>query len=104
MGGCTNCKGKAGCDDRKGPMMASIDEALVRLYPTRTWGEPDETAWEGKVGFGRYNCSFFTQLSARSNTATLGIAYVAASSGAISSLSHLGSSKSSGLPTSTSCG
>lgn len=42
MGGCTNCKGKSGCDDRKGPMMASIDEALERLYPTRTWGEPDD--------------------------------------------------------------
>ncbi len=43
MGGCTNCKGKAGCDDRKGHMMSSVDETLARLYPTRTWGEVDDT-------------------------------------------------------------
>jgi len=43
MGGCTNCKGKSGCDDRKGPMLADVDQALARLYPTRTWGEPVET-------------------------------------------------------------
>jgi hypothetical protein len=42
MGGCTNCKGKAGCDDRKGTMLASVDAALDRLYPTRTWGEAAE--------------------------------------------------------------
>ena len=46
MGGCTNCKGKSGCDDRKGHMMASVDDALARLYPTRTWGEPSED-WDG---------------------------------------------------------
>lgn len=46
MGGCTNCKGKSGCDDRKGHMMASVDEALARLYPTRTWGEVDDVAAE----------------------------------------------------------
>lgn len=38
-GGCTNCKAKPGCDDRKGPMLAQIDDVLARLYPTRTWGE-----------------------------------------------------------------
>jgi hypothetical protein len=43
MGGCTNCKGKAGCDHRKGEMLASVDAALEALYPTRTWGEPDDT-------------------------------------------------------------
>ena len=43
MGGCTNCKGKAGCDHRKGEMLASVDAALETLYPTRTWGEPDDT-------------------------------------------------------------
>jgi len=43
MGGCTNCKGKAGCDDRKGGMMESVDRALETLYPTRTWGEPDDS-------------------------------------------------------------
>ena len=47
MGGCTNCKGKAGCDDRKGPMLASVDDALARLYPTRTWGEPDDAIADG---------------------------------------------------------
>ena len=45
MGGCTNCKAKSGCDDRKGEMLASVDLALEQLYPTRTWGEPvDEDA------------------------------------------------------------
>jgi hypothetical protein len=38
-GGCTNCKAKPGCDDRKGPMLAQIDDVLAQLYPTRTWGE-----------------------------------------------------------------
>lgn len=47
MGGCTNCKGKAGCDHRKGAMLAEVDAALARLYPTRTWGEPDEGAAAG---------------------------------------------------------
>src|SRR5262245_4772920 len=40
--GCTNCKSKTGCDHRKTAMMASVDQALEQLYPTRTWGEPDE--------------------------------------------------------------
>jgi hypothetical protein len=40
--GCTNCKSKTGCDHRKTSMMASVDEALEQLYPTRTWGEPDD--------------------------------------------------------------
>jgi hypothetical protein len=39
VGGCTNCKSKTGCDDRKGAMIASVDQALEQLYPTRTWGE-----------------------------------------------------------------
>ena len=42
MGGCTNCKGKSGCDHRKGEMLESVDRALATLYPTRTWGEPDD--------------------------------------------------------------
>ncbi|MEO8554655.1 MAG: hypothetical protein ABI678_31980 [Kofleriaceae bacterium] len=42
MGGCTNCKGKSGCDDRKGSMMASVEEALAELYPSHTWGEAQE--------------------------------------------------------------
>jgi hypothetical protein len=40
--GCTNCKSKTGCDHRKGEMIASVDQALAQLYPTRTWGEPDD--------------------------------------------------------------
>jgi hypothetical protein len=39
LGGCTNCKGKSGCDHRKDSMMAAVDRALADLYPTRTWGE-----------------------------------------------------------------
>ena len=42
MGGCTNCKGKSGCDDRKGSMMKSVDDALEQLYPSHTWGEAEE--------------------------------------------------------------
>jgi hypothetical protein len=46
MGGCTNCGEKKGCDHRKGAMLASVDETLARLYPTRTWGErEDDFAW-----------------------------------------------------------
>lgn len=44
MGGCTNCKSKPGCDDRKGDMMSLVDEVLARAYPSRTWGEPDDAA------------------------------------------------------------
>jgi hypothetical protein len=47
MGGCTNCGAKKGCDHRKTAMLASVDETLARLYPTRTWGErDDEAAWD----------------------------------------------------------
>jgi hypothetical protein len=41
--GCTSCKSKTGCDHRKGAMMEEVDRALARLYPTRTWGEPDDS-------------------------------------------------------------
>jgi hypothetical protein len=40
--GCTDCGRKGGCDARKGPMFAAIDEALGRLYPTRSWSERHE--------------------------------------------------------------
>jgi hypothetical protein len=40
--GCTSCKSKTGCDHRKGEMLASVDRTLAELYPTRTWGEPDD--------------------------------------------------------------
>ncbi|MBP6630114.1 MAG: hypothetical protein KA297_11840 [Kofleriaceae bacterium] len=39
MGGCTNCAGKAGCDDHKGAMMGSIEQHLRVLYPTGRWDE-----------------------------------------------------------------
>ncbi len=42
MGGCTNCKGKTGCDHRKGAMMDSVERALAELYPSHTWGEAEE--------------------------------------------------------------
>lgn len=42
MGGCTNCKGKSGCDHRKGAMMASVDQAMAQLYPHKVWGEPED--------------------------------------------------------------
>ncbi|HMG24133.1 MAG TPA: hypothetical protein VK607_22515 [Kofleriaceae bacterium] len=45
--GCTNCKSKSGCDHRKGEMLASVDSALEQLYPTRTWGEPDDREFRG---------------------------------------------------------
>jgi len=47
MGGCTNCKGKSGCDDRKGTMLEEVDRTLAALYPTRTWGEVDDAPFAG---------------------------------------------------------
>ena len=43
-GGCTNCKAKPGCDDRKGPMLSEVESVLDRVYPSRRWGEPDDAA------------------------------------------------------------
>src|SRR5262249_1585307 len=43
-GGCTECKNKGGCDHRKGAMMATVGEALARLYPGQRWAERDEQA------------------------------------------------------------
>ena len=48
--GCTNCKSKTGCDHRKGEMLEQVDQALARLYPTRTWGEPDDAGENGHAG------------------------------------------------------
>jgi len=50
VGGCTNCKGKSGCDDRKGAMFATLDDVLARLYPSKTWGELDDAAIDGIDG------------------------------------------------------
>ena len=43
MGGCTNCKGKDVCDDHKGSMMSEVERTMERLYPTRTWGEAEDS-------------------------------------------------------------
>jgi hypothetical protein len=43
-GGCTDCGRKGGCDHRKGGMFAAMDEALAALYPSRRWGDRDDTA------------------------------------------------------------
>ena len=43
-GGCTNCGAKAGCDHRKGGMLEVVDQVMMRLYPSRRWGEPDDAA------------------------------------------------------------
>jgi hypothetical protein len=50
MGGCTNCKSKSGCDHRKGEMLEAVDDALARLYPSRTWGSPTASPVEGADG------------------------------------------------------
>lgn len=42
MGGCTNCAGKSGCDDRKGEMIGTVGHWLKCLYPSKTWGEIDD--------------------------------------------------------------
>lgn len=47
MGGCQNCGAKKGCTHRKDAMFAEIDRVLALLYPTRTWGEPDDLARYG---------------------------------------------------------
>jgi hypothetical protein len=47
VGGCTSCKAKPGCDDRKGAMFAALDDVLGALYPTRTWGVVADDAIAG---------------------------------------------------------
>jgi len=44
MGGCTNCKAKSGCSDRKGVLLRSVEQCLARLYPSRVWGEINDEA------------------------------------------------------------
>jgi hypothetical protein len=44
MAGCSNCKGKSGCDQRKDHMFAELGHTLARLYPNRRWGVPDDSA------------------------------------------------------------
>jgi hypothetical protein len=52
MGGCTSCGAKAGCDHRKGEMLAEVERTLARLYPTRTWGEARDEAAEVREDIG----------------------------------------------------
>ncbi len=42
MGGCTNCSGKTGCNDRKHGMLGQVQQWLERLYPSRSWGALDD--------------------------------------------------------------
>lgn len=42
--GCSGCTRSQGCEAEKGPQRAAIDEAMARVYPTRTWGVPDDEA------------------------------------------------------------
>lgn len=38
--GCTNCRGKSGCDHRKGAQFEAVDAALAALFPGRAWSPP----------------------------------------------------------------
>jgi hypothetical protein len=42
--GCTKTSTSGGCESHKTPQRAVIDDTLLRVYPTRTWGEPDDEA------------------------------------------------------------
>ncbi len=45
--GCSSCtkkEGGDGCDARKVPQRAALDELIDRIYPNRTWGQPDDEA------------------------------------------------------------
>jgi hypothetical protein len=41
---CSGCTKTDGCEAEKGPQRTAIDEAISRVYPTRTWGLPDDEA------------------------------------------------------------
>ncbi len=46
--GCGTCKSECGredgCGSRKAAQKLVLDELVIRLYPARTWGQPDEAA------------------------------------------------------------
>src|SRR5262245_50931096 len=42
--GCSGCTRTDGCESHKGPQREAIGEALARVYPSRTWGQPDDEA------------------------------------------------------------
>ena len=70
MGGCTNCKAKTGCDDRKGTMLADVQHALDQLYPSRTWGEPDDAAGLGEPMTPEELTALADELAGELNAAT----------------------------------
>jgi hypothetical protein len=47
--GCSGCTKTDGCEANKGPQRVVIDELMRALYPTATWGEPDD---ERRFGAG----------------------------------------------------
>lgn len=52
MGGCTDCKSKGGCDSRKASQRELFADVIARVYPGRTWGQPDDEA-RFDAGVGR---------------------------------------------------
>jgi len=73
VSGCTNCKGKSGCDDRKGPMIASIEETIERLYPTRVWGEATDVPMYGSAGDPDLLDALTEELGQELNAATFAV-------------------------------
>lgn len=51
--GCNGCTRENGCEAHKQPQRDAIAEALARVYPSGTWGQPDDEARFGTgVGEG----------------------------------------------------
>lgn len=42
--GCSDCGNRGGCDSRKGTQRELLAATIERVYPTRTWGRPDDEA------------------------------------------------------------
>ncbi len=49
--GCDGCTKTDGCEANKGPQRIAIDALMRSVYPTATWGEPDDEARFG-AGLG----------------------------------------------------
>src|SRR5947209_8510835 len=71
MGGCTSCGAKQRCDSRKGEMFEAIDATLLRLYPSRRWGEVDDDARFGAGIGNREGRALAKQPEAALSAATL---------------------------------
>jgi hypothetical protein len=41
---CSTCTKSGGCETNKGPQRLLLDETMAKIYPTRTWGQPDDEA------------------------------------------------------------